>query len=695
MSYSVIINAHTKNYPYRCKDLEAILLNTDNIRDLSTVFELITNIIFGYETEVNLSQNDRFTFQWQLKQLNYYDNKIDYDSVYNFLNTNSIYWSIAFKLVNIKANFKFSLNNLPLNVRFRIENGLSFLNRRLDTINYINLNAIEYYLLCFMLHSVHNDNLKDPFQRRNYIYNDKNGKMQLNSVYGYLLQDYLNYFLPIDSRDVLFPSLNSSSRGVTYSTPIPQKRQTSLLKNSIPMNVSQTDLTINASQMAESRKQDILKIDFFINLFIDLWLNPNNDLLINQFSSSTLLSNTDVIFGVRKLIEHVILFANVNYKAESSNYSFSNRTYDANNNNNSNLNQTLIDEIRSNLVEKYFSKAIYDYLKFNLENWPLNSTINLLIEVWLIFIQPWRPIDAREKGIYDVYIQDIHPNQSIWSDHIDENLFLYTDILQIVLKRYCIIDLTILSNIELLLRICKTFNQRYIIQKLNEIDTELKSLKSLNIRQIQSLSLLHQDETRNRLINVFKSFNKDISSFNYGTKQISKVTIKLIDNLNDIKSLLVIEQEEENLSKKKNIFARLALSLFSSEERSSQFSNLNKNDCKLLIDLINECTKTLDCLNEELTSNKITDSLLSQRIQRQHETILDESQNIPDMEPNEDGLTLKLSPRGRFKMINALYRTRNLDKVYDPFTAPIGDFENRFLVFLLNQISNSINERVS
>ncbi len=44
-------------------------------------------------------------------------------------------------------------------------------------------------------------------------------------------------------------------------------------------------------------------------------------------------------------------------------------------------------------------------------------------------------------------------------------------------------------------------------------------------------------------------------------------------------------------------------------------------------------------------------------------------------------------------MINGICRTK-FEKLYDPNTAPINDFENRFLVCFLQKISDSINNKV-
>jgi hypothetical protein len=60
---------------------------------------------------------------------------------------------------------------------------------------------------------------------------------------------------------------------------------------------------------------------------------------------------------------------------------------------------------------------------------------------------------------YEQFILDIHPSNSIWSEFICDNIFIYVDIYQLVLRRFCLLDLTSLSNVKLLYRICSVSNE--------------------------------------------------------------------------------------------------------------------------------------------------------------------------------------------------------------------------------------------
>lgn len=68
------------------------------------------------------------------------------------------------------------------------------------------------------------------------------------------------------------------------------------------------------------------------------------------------------------------------------------------------------------------------------------------------------------------------------------------------------------------------------------------------------------------------------------------------------------------------------------------------------------------------------------------------SRASPECEMAMNG-SLKLSPRGRFQIINRLCNPV-ISSYYNPDTSPIGEFENRFLIFALQKLSNFLNEKV-
>jgi hypothetical protein len=100
---------------------------------------LIVNCIFGLESGLNLNLAEKQSLQWPLRTVTRADLRYEFEYIYEFLSTDSLFWSVMFRLTNLHINFKLPLNLLPNFIRFRIENNLSVLASRLDSMNFLNL----------------------------------------------------------------------------------------------------------------------------------------------------------------------------------------------------------------------------------------------------------------------------------------------------------------------------------------------------------------------------------------------------------------------------------------------------------------------------------------------------------------------------------------------------------------------------
>ena len=94
-----------------------------------------------------------------------------------------------------------------------------------------------------------------------------------------MLNDYLNYFLPLNDRDVSFPTfidLNHSKQQITTLNPIPaHHRRHSLLKRVVQKSLSEDS---NLSIINEPDKaNETNKIDSFLRLLIEIIVNSFTD----------------------------------------------------------------------------------------------------------------------------------------------------------------------------------------------------------------------------------------------------------------------------------------------------------------------------------------------------------------------------------------------------------------------------------
>lgn len=179
--------------------------------------------------------------------------------------------------------------------------------------------------------------------------------MDLNCIYSDLLDNYMNFFLPINTRDVHFPQLLNStqlsqrSSSSVASSPIflehPNKVPR-LLKPYYLINeqygTGETNdnlshdgvnlleqINMNLFQKKLDRTSDLQKIDFFIKMLIDLWLCPFSDENNEKYLNVQLIAQIDVIFLIKLFIKHIYSFSNANFNQNEKNKIISSQTTSA------------------------------------------------------------------------------------------------------------------------------------------------------------------------------------------------------------------------------------------------------------------------------------------------------------------------------------------------------------------------------
>ena len=119
-----ILNAFVnQSFPNKCQTLNTILEEC-NPKELCSSFEIIVNCLFSSSKKIsyicsnvpdfNYSSNIEPKVNWPLKLVNRSQHGIEYDCIFNFLNTNSIFWFTIFKLDHMGATFSIEANSLPV-----------------------------------------------------------------------------------------------------------------------------------------------------------------------------------------------------------------------------------------------------------------------------------------------------------------------------------------------------------------------------------------------------------------------------------------------------------------------------------------------------------------------------------------------------------------------------------------------------
>lgn len=221
----------------------------------------------------------------------------------------------------------------------------------------------------------------------------------MDSLYSDLLNDYLNFFLPVFQREVKFPCLNSqnSSSALTVSNPLskpllsissstsvysqatsypynqsqslhPQLFQRMLYKNSSSVDLANEfsikgTVTISSNEQINSQSSDLHKIDTFIQLI--------NQLLILPFSFRTSETSPDSNSNIQidTLFSLKITTVNRNFKV----HDFKNR--------------------------KNVSPSKYDDSKPNLCNLEIVFALRMILRHSHLFTCAFQPIESIESTL--------------------------------------------------------------------------------------------------------------------------------------------------------------------------------------------------------------------------------------------------------------------------------------------------------
>ncbi len=143
--------------------------------------------------------------------------------------------------------------------------------------------------------------------------------------------------------------------------------------------------------------------------------------------------------------------------------------------------------------------------------------------------------------------------------------------------------------------------------------------------------------------------------------------------------------------------------LFTSQQ-DKLFGNMNVEDLERVIGLIDESENILKefykshsvlVFGAEEGQAAASESSHTVGQSLEHRQTAGTPQSIrvsPECELTNSG-SVRLSPRGRFQIINRLCNPV-IPKFYDPDKAPVGEFENKCLVFVWQKLADIINEKV-
>lgn len=256
------------------------------------------------------------------------------------------------------------------------------------------------------------------------------------TVYFNLVADYLCNFLPGDPNQIVYPQIDASP--VKTPPPIqlpsmtqPIKQPKYLLLSSLSHQSAQSPPHHQNHHQREVRFQhesvrsSNWRTESVMMLFTDCWLRYDMD-------ETYEMPSNEMIRVLRILVKQMHYFANAAEQDTSSLSVFRQQS------------QTIL------------NARMYSWLKAIIARWPLDSSFLNVLELWLSYIQPWRYIYNRNILNLNADLVEI-PEK--FKTFINENLVSYTQIFVRNIPRFMKMDLSVARNAYMLFRMLKVFRQ--------------------------------------------------------------------------------------------------------------------------------------------------------------------------------------------------------------------------------------------
>lgn len=133
-------------------------------------------------------------------------------------------------------------------------------------------------------------------------------------------------------------------------------------------------------------------------------------------------------------------------------------------------------------------------------------------------------------------------------------------------------------------------------------------------------------------------------------------------------------------------------------ENDSQFSNMNISDMNRCIGLINNCLSLIKDFYKSQTTfyDNVEDIFPHYDSSVNNDTTYNASYLNSNKKFNAKSLhnsALKLTPESRWQLKNGIIKP-NIENFYNPDASTIGEYENKYLVYIFQFISSFLNKKV-
>ncbi|KAM8705739.1 hypothetical protein ACLKA7_010098 [Drosophila subpalustris] len=629
-----------------------ILFERCTVRQIQEIYPLIVHSIFGINGNV---------LGWGLRTTTMENAPHYFNRLQHFFGVNGVWMHVCHRLLSETTKFDIDINLLPRKFIGMLQAGPMFYADLINIdplkhqVSTLSLNTFDFYIFHFVLYALQPLHTINPIAMQ--IHNERS-----KTIYQLLAAEYLDNFLPQFPDATIEPANFCGSVKAPQQIPAqslqPQRQLRYLKLPSSYRNGNGQGGVVSNSGNTSPQSADgsgaggrayTWRSESVLYFFVDIWLRYD-------IESEHHLPSSDFVRGVRTLIKQIHFFANAARVDHSS-----------------------MSTLRK--ASLTMAKArIYAFLCSLIDRWPLDSSLSVVLELWLSYIQPWRYTMAtnnnRTMGIYYE-----PPISNSFDGFIIDNLIVYTHIFMQLLPRFERLDYSVYRNAYMLHRLAKTFAQHDLFDRLQRFE-RLHSGNAYGFdspqRQVNMMNKSHNSSYNaqwNPLVssNIPKLFSEpmhsQIQSFLY--------VISMARNsvLSDIRALRrEISERQRSEGYMKNLFKKLF--------GESTQDELTLRELSRIPEVLRQCIDAF-CRIFSVDAGSLS----------MHETLPVEpsppaspsGQNFSFFNSDDCLDTSKLTPHQM--SLNA----SNMQPTVDPALLPVQSNEIRPLIRLLHLISELIN----
>ncbi|XP_033115241.1 sphingomyelin phosphodiesterase 4-like isoform X2 [Anneissia japonica] len=666
----------------RCQDLQSIF-NQYNYKELKPIFPKIVEHIFSHIEPYGWGLNNlqdttsRYNPWHDVRLRSSKDGMLsDFKIVRDFFSPSGPLFDLIYKLqADPAVRFEFSTEYLPAPTKDSMKQGAvpQFYMTKLSYLapNCLQLSAFDFYMFHFAYFIISMQSLQQqPLCNLE------------NSVYTCLVEDYLNFFLPLGGRRVPPAPYTGASPGysqsgsVTQTRPIHggvlwcylqssrQQNQTSFLRQTHNTTLHRSASICQSDSHLESiGQQENWRSEVMVQVLAEFWLNQNS-LFYDQKSftqqvRANVLPSQDLVRLVRMLIKHLHFFANSAKEVVPSPY---------------HQPEEPLEEFKRCVIPLIVQKKLYSFFRHGFDRWPLDSSFRLMLETWLSFIQPWRYLEQQQHTFTEDKDQ---PLTNRCKKFVAENLHFYTILYQEYVQRALRQDLAAPKNAQMLYRVGKVFGQADLHSVIEDAEVKATDYNGVLMDRMSNTQVAASGSfltltTSSSSVSVLQQV-AEIEGPNFRYKPLFGIESRqmmeqLFKCMSQAKATLQ-SNENQNNKHKTGFFAWLSGLMMDDD-----FGN-----DRAKVESYLEYSKSFFAKIFQIEDMKDYSTMAWSTPSRGSD------QQAPDMSAGE------LTPLGRYQLANGLRRC-NVTYGGNPDLQPIRTYENKHLVRLLNRVCTHLNQ---